>query len=77
MTGWTWEYIDETMTLPRFYSLLDFWEVTPPLARSINEVRMMLRLYFGIKDKTPHKKKEMTEEEFKQALGAFSGAIGG
>ena len=30
-TGWTWEYVDERMTLPRFRDLIDHWKTAPPL----------------------------------------------
>ena len=30
-TGWTWEYVDEEMTLPRLDGFLKLWKVTPPL----------------------------------------------
>lgn len=30
VTGWTWEYIDENMTLPRLAGLSAYWESHPP-----------------------------------------------
>lgn len=30
MTGWTWEYIDENMTLPRLCELSAYWGKNPP-----------------------------------------------
>ncbi len=29
-TNWSWEYIDECMTLPRFRELTDYWLRYPP-----------------------------------------------
>jgi len=29
-TGWTWDYIDENMTLPRLASLTAYWRSHPP-----------------------------------------------
>ena len=30
ITGWTWEYINENMTLPRLASLSAYWNKHPP-----------------------------------------------
>lgn len=30
-TGWTWEYIDDYMTLPRLGAMRNAWEIHPPL----------------------------------------------
>jgi hypothetical protein len=30
-TGWTWEYIDDNMTLPRMEALNQYWVDNPPL----------------------------------------------
>jgi hypothetical protein len=30
-TGWTWEYLDEFVTLPRLNALLDHWATSPPV----------------------------------------------
>jgi hypothetical protein len=29
-TGWTWEYIDDHMTLPRWNHLAEYWSQYPP-----------------------------------------------
>jgi len=34
-TGWTWDYIDEYMTLPRAEALGRLWATRPPLARAV------------------------------------------
>lgn len=31
-TGWTWEYVDEQLTLPRVLALTGYWRRVPPLA---------------------------------------------
>lgn len=31
VTGWTWEYIDECMTLPRLEELRIYWADSPPI----------------------------------------------
>jgi len=32
--GWTWEYIDECVTVPRLLEIGEYWTVTPPLAEA-------------------------------------------
>ena len=29
--GWTWEYVDDYMTIPRFESISNFWKESPPV----------------------------------------------
>jgi hypothetical protein len=43
--GWTWEYVDECMTLPRLDSLSNYWSDHPP-------VHKMIAAYLGIKPKS-------------------------
>jgi len=33
--GWTWEYIDDCLTLPRLYAINESWASCPPLHRMI------------------------------------------
>lgn len=40
-TGWTWEYIDDFMTLPRFDAMQKYWRNNPP-------VHILLRDFFGV-----------------------------
>lgn len=40
--GWTWDYIDECMTVPRWNGIQQQWEYAPP-------VHMMLAGFFGYK----------------------------
>ena len=30
VTGWTWDYIEDSLTLPRYYALADYWQEHPP-----------------------------------------------
>lgn len=34
-TGWTWEYIDDFMTVPRLKSLNLYWKIRPPVHVSV------------------------------------------
>ena len=40
--GWTWEYIDDFMTLPRLTAMYKHWEGSPP-------VHWMIAGYLGVK----------------------------
>jgi len=40
-TGWTWEYIDNYMTIPRLSEMTDYWADYPP-------AHVMIAQYFGI-----------------------------
>jgi len=31
VTGWSWEYIDESMTIPRMNELTHYWQQSPPI----------------------------------------------
>ena len=42
--GWTWEYVDEHMTLPRYFALGEYWEQWPPLHKLVS-------VYMGHKPK--------------------------
>ena len=56
--GWTWEYVDEFMTLPRLNGILKYWGKQPPLF-------LMVGWYLGIgdKDRGVKKAKDMTDSE--------------
>ncbi len=38
MTGWDWDHVDRTMTIPRLMSLQKVWEATPPPALSLTAI---------------------------------------
>lgn len=44
ITGWTWEYIDAHMTLPRLYAMHRSWETLPPPAIQLARIAS----FFGI-----------------------------
>ena len=45
-TGWTWEYVDEEMTLPRCDGFVALWKQTPPLRTTLRIIAGAL----GMKD---------------------------
>jgi hypothetical protein len=48
-TGWTWDYIDQQMTLPRLLALTRVWETCPPVPLSL----IMISAALGIKPPKP------------------------
>lgn len=50
-TGWTWEYIDEHMTIARLAEMTAFWKKNPP-------VDLMVAAYLGIENKPAPKPDE-------------------
>lgn len=49
--GWTWDYIDKEMTLPRLYEINRYFENHPP-------VHILLAAFMGVKQKPTMKKEE-------------------
>ena len=41
-TGWTWEYVDEEMTLSRADEFVKLWKITPPLRRVLTSIAVAL-----------------------------------
>jgi hypothetical protein len=40
--GWTWDYVEDTLTIPRFLALQEYWRDCPP-------VHLMVAGYLGYK----------------------------
>jgi hypothetical protein len=64
-TGWTWDYIDDFMTLPRLYAMHEYWKQWPP-------VHIIQALKAGIKPKQEVK----TAEDMQKAMDELSGMGG-
>lgn len=43
-TGWTWDYVEDTLTMDRLKALQAYWADCPP-------IQAMIAAYFGIKPK--------------------------
>lgn len=67
VTGWTYDYIEESMTLPRFHELADYWQGNPPL-------HLMVKSYLGIETKSKPKP-EVEEAAKAEFFGLFSGGV--
>jgi hypothetical protein len=82
-TGWTWEYVDWNMDLPRLFSMSRYWRKHP-------SVRAMVQAYLGIKpealdspsgnsissNKTESENSEKDLAEFMQAFTSIGGKTG-
>jgi len=66
-TGWSWEYIDDQMDIPRLLKMNRYWRTNPP-------VREMVQAYLGIAadDDKPARQDSNVDE-----LIALFGGIGG
>jgi len=65
--GWSWEYIDEEMTLDRLDAIQKRWDVIPPLSVSTAQIAAVL----GVKHEAPRsKQQEQDPNELASALGA-------
>jgi len=62
LTGWTWDYVEDTLTVSRLQALHKEWKRHPPLA-------LMVAAYLGI---TPPEEK--SGEELLQRLQAMATA---
>ena len=64
--GWTWEYVDRHMTLPRLMSLQNYWGEHPPIHR-------MVASYLGYKPRAKLSNKDSTAKADAE-VGAFIAA---
>lgn len=60
MTGWTWDYVEDTITIPRLRALHEEWQRHPP-------VPLMLAACLGIRPK-----EEGTIEELVERIKPYS-----
>lgn len=63
--GWSWEYIDEEMTLPRMAAISKHWEQVPPVSITLAGIAAAL----GVKK--PEK------ANVQQDMSALMGELGG
>jgi hypothetical protein len=54
MTGWTWDYVESTLTMPRLKALHAEWQRHPP-------VPLMIAAYLGIRPKEEGTAEELVE----------------
>ena len=54
LTGWTWDYVEETLTVPRLKALHREWERHPPLP-------ILFAAWVGVKPKEHGTAEELVE----------------
>lgn len=61
-TGWTWDYVEQELDVPRLTALTTYWRNNPPL-------HVMVAAYLGIKPKATPKENDPAEiDAFVSAL---------
>jgi hypothetical protein len=50
-TGWTWDYVWETMTFQKLEAFGRMWRKSPPPHVALGQLSFMVRTYLGFKDK--------------------------
>jgi hypothetical protein len=70
--GWTWEYIDEEMTLPRYLAICKQWRRVPRLSVSVAIIARGL----GFLDAPPKEEGESLEDK-KQKFESLANMFGG
>ncbi len=73
-TGWTWDYIDQHMTLPRLIAMNSYWTEHPPL-------HLLVSAYFGVKSGSDNsafcqKETNNTEHDLQEFANLFMEAGG-
>ena len=63
--GWTWEYVDDYMTLPRLNQLAKYWKENPPL-------HLMVAQYLGLSNKAVSNDEDAQEKNSKELFGLAS-----
>ncbi len=51
--GWTWDYIDWHVDLPRLSALSKYWLKHPPAHVALNDIRFMLEHVFHFEREAP------------------------
>jgi hypothetical protein len=68
-TGWTWEYIDDHMDLPRLSAMNRYWENHPPVHIMLKK----LGIWAGIEK--PPKSKSFDADPLAQMFMSGSGSL--
>lgn len=67
-TGWTWNYVDQHVTLPQVEAMSRFWETIPPAALQLKRISLALGIAPEKTVKTSAPK--TADEALHQALAA-------
>ena len=69
-TGYTWEYIDDFMTLPRLHAMSKYWSDHPPAHLILHSIAIGL---FGLEAKKRKSTDNKTEDQDPSELMAMLG----
>lgn len=75
-TGWTWEYVDEEMTLPRCDGFVALWKQTPPLRTTLRIIAGALGMKAPESGATDAKSTVQPVSSAKPDLGMYLEAFG-
>lgn len=67
-TGWSFEYMDDVMTLPRLLALTGCWKDAPP-------IRLMLQSFAGAGSKKAVPKQDVNDFEALKTMPGFTQGI--
>lgn len=65
-TGWTWDYVEQEVDLPRLTALSGYWRRHPPM-------HIMVAAYLGVGDKPARER----DEDGTSLFDLFPGSPGG
>jgi hypothetical protein len=58
-TGWTWDYVWETMTFQKLEAFARMWKKNPPPHVSLGQINQIIKAWLGVKGKDdPAEKRE-------------------
>ena len=66
MTGWTWDYVEWNIDLPRLTALNHQWQILPPIALQMARITG----YLGFKNNVPQGSEE-NNQEIESLLGTM------
>ena len=73
-TGWTWEYVDEEMTLPRCDAFIGLWKVAPPVSVTLHVIAKGLGVMGEEKGAAKKKAVPVQQESIGNMIEEFAAA---
>lgn len=69
-TGWTWEYVEDNVTLPKLAILDKFWQQIPPTSLQLKRISIALGLPVSASAQHSGNAIEATDEELQKAMAS-------
>jgi hypothetical protein len=69
-TGWSWEYVDEEMTVPRSKGFIELWKLTPPLRATLRAIAIGLGASPAPEKSLPSGKNKLGLQAYLEGFGA-------